>query len=49
MRDQEELEDRLSALVQEARDAGLSTSECLDAVELQREILRDAMEDEKED
>lgn len=41
---QEQLEDRLSELVAEAKEAGLTTEQCLDAVELQREILRDEME-----
>ena len=42
---QEQLEDRLAALIQEAKDAGLTTEACLDAVELQREILREEMEE----
>ena len=42
---QEQLEDAIGALIQEAKESGLSVEQCLDAVELQREVLREELED----
>lgn len=42
---QEELEDAIGELITQAKESGLGVEQCLAAVEIHREVLREELED----